>query len=427
MGENNDIDTMDGLFKEVYADDVEGLVPDSDLMAKIIQFVPMEQREGNLYHQPVILSREQGFTLNGGATAGTAFALNNAEAAQSKDAQIQGIEFVLVSALAYGAASRLLKTPAETRTRAFVQGSSYLVENMIETASFVREVELLYGQTGMGTVLTADGPGAATTQTYTLTNASWASGIWAGMENGFVDGYLTSGPTKRNAIADVKVTSVDTEAKSITLTGNATDLDDIVTGDDFYFRGGLVNDMAGLDLQLTNTGTIFNIDAALFSLWRPNQFDANGGPLSFTKIIQALNKPVSRGLKEAFCFLVSPPTWTDIMNDLSALRRYADKAGGSLEQGSDSLMFYSQSGHIEIKPHIYMKAGEAFGFAPGKAVRVGSDDITFRLPGGNDRFFENLPGNAGYGLRCYWNQAWIFRTPARGVKITGIVNSDPSA
>lgn len=427
MAVENDVLTMDGLFREVYANEVEGLVPDSDLLAKLIEFVPQEQREGNLYHQPVILTREQGYTLNGAsATVGTAFALNAAEAAQSQDAQVQGIEFVLQSAISYGAASRLLKTPEAGRVRAFVQGSQYLVENMIETASFVREVQLLYGQTGIGVVGVANGPATTTTQSYTITDAQWASGIWAGMENGFVDAYDTTLVTKRNA-ADVQVTLIDVDTKTVTLIGAAADLDAIVATDVFSLRGGIVNDMAGLDKQLTNSGTIFNINAANFSLWKPNSFSANAGPLSFTKLIQALNKPTSRGLKEPFCFIVSPATWTDVMNDLSALRRYTESAGGSLEQGSESLTFYSQSGHIEIKPHIYVKAGEAFGFPPGKAVRVGSDDITFRLPGGNDRFFENLQQNAGYGLRCYFNQAWIFRTPARGVKITGIVNSDPSA
>ena len=100
----NTIDTLNGLFKEVYADKIENLIPDGVKLYNMIPFNKESKALGNLYHQPVVLGLEHGVTYGG--PNGDAFALNSSIAGVMKDAQVQGYEMVLRSVLSVGAASK---------------------------------------------------------------------------------------------------------------------------------------------------------------------------------------------------------------------------------------------------------------------------------------------------------------------------------
>ena len=58
-------------------------------------------------------------------------------------------------------------------------------------------------------------------------------------------------------------------------------------------------------------------------------------------------------------------------------------------------------------------------------MRVGSTDITFKLPGQEyeDRFFRELTDRAGFELRAYTDQALFCEAPGKLVLIEDIVNS----
>jgi len=58
----NTVDTLNGLFKEVYADNIENLVPDGVKLYNMIPFNKESKALGNLYHQPVVLGLEHGIT-----------------------------------------------------------------------------------------------------------------------------------------------------------------------------------------------------------------------------------------------------------------------------------------------------------------------------------------------------------------------------
>lgn len=66
--------TLDGLFKEVYADSIKDLIPDGLKLLSKISFSKQDQSLGNLYHQPVILGMEHGVTF--ASSSDDAFALN---------------------------------------------------------------------------------------------------------------------------------------------------------------------------------------------------------------------------------------------------------------------------------------------------------------------------------------------------------------
>src|ERR1043165_5126185 len=101
MATANVVSTLSGLFKEVYADKLESLVPKAARIQKEAKFVSRDKQEGNQYHQPVRLTRAHGWTLS---TSGDAFALNQPEPARTQDAVLQGSSFVLRDAIFFTAA-----------------------------------------------------------------------------------------------------------------------------------------------------------------------------------------------------------------------------------------------------------------------------------------------------------------------------------
>lgn len=73
MATANTVDTLNGLFKEVYAKELENLIPDGVKLLNKINFAQRDQQPGNFYHQPVVLGLEHGVTYNNGD--GSAFNL----------------------------------------------------------------------------------------------------------------------------------------------------------------------------------------------------------------------------------------------------------------------------------------------------------------------------------------------------------------
>lgn len=413
-----DTSLLDYAFKDVYAPDLADLVPSTSRIQKDIKFVGNDQREGRAFVQPVRLTRPGGWVLD---VSGGAYALADPEPSQGDDARVTGSSFTLRDVMSYDAAAK-----AQKGKRAFINGTSHMVEGMADMASFILELQLLHGQRNLG-VLEAGGVDSGTTQSFVFTVGTFIAALWSGLENGFVEFYTAAGAALTPSSA--KVTSVDVDNRTVTFLGVEAELDlvraDLANSPEIFLRSTKSAGMVGLIQQVSNTGTMFGISGATYSLWKGNTY-ATAGTLTFQKIIRAVDKTVVRGSTGPMRFYVSPHSWSDCMNDLAALRRYADKAGGKLEQGADELQFHGQNGAISIVPHILMKPSEAFGIPTGgsKVKRLGASDITFTMPGtAEDTYFENLPSHAGIGTRVFWHQAIFMNCPAQGVLVSGIVNT----
>ena len=403
---------LDGYFKNVYADTLSDVVPDFAVLGKKIPF-RRQDKIGKDYLFPVQLTRSHGYTWNGGVGAGSAFTLNPAISLEMQEASVTGSEFVLREKISYGAVSR-----SGGREESFGPVVDTVVMEMVNSAAFQREMCLLYGGGNIGTV-------AAPTANpvFTITAASWAAGLWAQMEKAEIDCFDVAG-VKQNGVGPLVVDKVDPVTRSITLTGDAADLGNIAATDVFVPRGAQGNWFTGLDTILSNVGTLFGINAANYSLWQGNTYDAGGLPMSVGKLQSAMTRATVRGLMEDVTVLVNTWTWTDLLNDLQALRRYANDIRSEVETGSNSIKFYGMSGTMEIVPHPMVKASEAFIVPLDQVYRIGSTDLTFRLPdAGPDRFVRQLTDSAGFEIRAYFDQGIIVRAPAKTVKIANIANT----
>lgn len=400
---NNSVGTLNGLFKEVYAKELVNLIPDGVKLLNKIPFAKRDATLGNLYHQPVILGHEHGVTFAG--PTDDAFALNDAVAGSIKDAQVQGTHLILSSVLGIAAASRSMAGGE----KAFMQATKFLVGNMLRSVTKKLEIELLYGQVGYATLAV----NAVASNTIAIPDAQWAPGIWAGAENMPIEQRDSAGTLVKSCV----VQSVSFENRTITVDGVAGT---VAAGDVLWHKGAYGNEFAGIHKIITNTGTLFNINAATYALFKGNTFNASGA-LSFTKIQDAIAKAVEKGLDNDVLVIVNPAVWADLITNEAALRMYdSSYSSGQAQNGAKEIKFYGQAGMIEIIPSIYCKQGFAYVLSPDEMMRIGSTDVTFNRPGYEGEFFRELENSAGFGLRCYTDQALFCSAPAKNVLITGI-------
>lgn len=401
----NTLDTLNGLFKEVYGKELIDLIPDGVKLLQKIPFAKKEAQLGNMYHQPVVLGLEHGVTFAGAGD--DAFSLNDAVPGQLKDAQVRGTQLVLRSVMGYASASR----SSEGGAKAFKQATKFLVGNMLRSVTKKLEIEMLYGQMGYATLAV----NAVASNVITIPAAQWAPGIWAGAERMPIEQRDSSGTLVKSS----NIVSVDFENKTITTDGVAGT---ITAGDVIWHKGAYGNEFAGIHKIITNTGTLFNIDASAFTLFKGNTYSAGSAALSFAKIQDAVAKAVEKGLDNDVMVIVNPNSWSDLLTDQAALRMYDSSYSPALsETGSKELKFHGQNGVIEIVPSIYCKQGFAYVISTDEMMRIGSSDVTFKRPGKGDEFFRELENHAGYELRCYTDQALFCHAPGKNVLITNIV------
>lgn len=407
MSTANKLSTLNGLFKEAYADKLKDLIPDGVKLLNKVPFLAKDKQPGNLYHQPVILGHEHGVTF--ASSDDDAFNLNPPVAGVIKDAQIKGNPVVMRSLLGYTSASRA----AQGGSKAFMDATKFLVANMLRSMAKKLEIEMLYGQVGYGEVASVAG------NVITIATDEWAPGIWSGAEGMPIEVRDTTLATSRGTAT---VESVDMDARTITVDA----LPAGTTGTDVIFhKGAFGNEFPGIHKILSiSTGNLFNIDVAAYNLFKGNSYSASSAALSFTKLQSAAARAVEKGLEGKLLVLVNPRGWANLLSDQAALRQYdASYQSGQAVNGAESIKFYSQNGEMEIEPSIYVKEGYAYLLSLDEWSRVGSADMTFKRPGQGDEFFRDVENSAAYELRLYSDQAIFCSAPGRNTLITDIVNS----
>lgn len=284
---------------------------------------------------------------------------------------------------------------------------------MLRSLAKKLEIEMLYGQVGYATVASVSGT------TITITTSEWAPGIWAGAEGMPIEIRDSTGATSRGTAV---VQSVSMSTQTITLISIPSG---VVATDVIWHQGAYGNEFAGIHKILTvSSGTLFNINVGQFNLFQGNQYDAQSGALSFTKLNQAVARAVEKGLDSSVLALVNPRGWANMLNDQAALRRYdSSYKTERAEMGQKGILFHSQNGDIEIEPSIYVKQGYAYVLCLEEWMRVGSTEMTFKRPGQGEEFFRDLENSAAYELRLYSDQAAFCMAPGRNVIIINVVNA----
>ena len=425
MAQYNTTSTLDGFFKVVYGTGPVNAIPEIGILQSKIKF-KQTQRIGKSYDFPVILSSEAGVTyLAAGAGVST---LNDAIAAQLKNASIDANQIIVRGQMDYEAAAK-----ASSDKLSFKNATELLVENLMETGSRRLEMAFLYGQsaTGLGTA-DSSANATATTTNVTMLAAGWAPGIWAGSENAVVNFYKVSDDTLVSSGADsnFSVTTVAFATRVIKFTGTATGitaLDTALAAGDCYihWKGAKSVEPVGLDKIITNTGSLFGIDAAVYSLWSGSSYSFGSAAATVAKILNMVGMAVSKGgLMEEADVVLSPKTFMNLAGTMTDLRR---QNGGQKEVtgigGFENITLMGPNGKLNLVPHPMVKEGECFAAPMKRFKRIGSQEFSFETPGRQGEMFLHVPDKNAYELRLYGAQAIVCETPAKCVKGTAITNS----
>ena len=221
------------------------------------------------------------------------------------------------------------------------------------------------------------------------------------------------------------VVSYDFDAKTVTLDANIATA---VATDVVFYKGAKGNEFAGLHKIITNTGTLFNIDASAYNLWKGNvvevgtDFAGNEARISFAKIEEGIARSMEKGLAdEEVQVILNPKNWTDLLTEQVAKRQFdSSYSDAKLKNGARELEFVGQAGLIRVMSSIYCKEGYAYMICEKDFMRIGSSDITFERPGLGDKFLKLMEGFNGYEMRAYTDQALFTCCPGKTVLFTYI-------
>jgi len=412
-----------GDFKERYnTKGIQDAIPESRVILKNVEF-DKATLVGNAFHTPVILSDEAGFTY--AANNAGNYALNGPVSLNVPDAQVRPAQITLVSQIAYDALSQSLGSGA-----AFLSATKLITKRMIDSMSKRVELAALYGGVGLGkTALTGSSQTSSTIEVVAFTQQTWSDGIWAGTVNNQVQFYNGASLVSSGADSVFTISAVNPTLRTLTVTGSTTGIAALhalvvttPTTLDIYFNSAYGNEMTGIDKILTNVGTLFNISAATYDLWKSNVIDNANGKLTFLALQNAVATAVGRGLDTEVDVLVNPKVWANLVTSQSGARRFdSSYKKTQMENGAEKLTFYSQNGTMNITPSLYVKEGDCFILPFSTYQRIGSMDIEF-MPQvmGSDEFFQYVPGYNAYELRLWTNQQIFCTLPARSVKLYNI-------
>lgn len=401
--------SLDTMFKRNLADEVNELVPEFAILQKMMGPLEQAQKAGREFLWPVALTLEHGVTYGDG----TVFTLNDAVAAVYSEAKISTDPVVIRSRVSLSAANRMANDEL-TFINEMSLRSGKLKESLVKRA----EIETLYGKHGLGEVSANQGSGSGV---ITIDAYHWAPGIWSGLENAVCE-CRTSGGTLVNSNADLVVSSINFDDHKITFTGNATDLNAIADGYSIYFEGAYSNSFYGIHSILANTGTLFNISASTYKLWKAQTHDV-AGALTMSKVLNGAAKAHGvGGLMEPCKLIVSSATYENLNSDLAALRTFDSSYDGAEgESGFEGLKYRGQTGVIEVLSHPMCKEGFAYLIPDSVLKKIGQTDITFGF--GDGDYFEKLEGSAGYQILAQFEWVPFITQPAKCVIYTSIDNT----
>lgn len=414
---------LQNLLKRRYAPLVNVVAPDKS-MAKAVPF-RKEYKTGEDYRFPLRFGLEQGITRSATHTAAN---LNAAVDADRQVASLKGSEIAGTAQFSYGDMATLSATKGDS-DEAYDQAVGTKIMDLSDGLSQHLDMDLMYGcgSAGLANIGVVNAVAVAASGgvvTVNLTRASFIPGFWIEAKNAQLDFY-TAGGSLVNTTGAMTVTGVDISKCRVQVTGATADAAAIAGTNVIHFFGARAKSMVGLEAILTNTTSLFGIDASVTPQWRSVSYPV-GGALNFDKVMEGLAGLADNGLTDGVDFWCSPRQWTDLMTDEAALRRHlGDEGNGKVKTGYQELEFHGPCGVVTIKTYRYMKQGECLALPKKGVWRIGSTDITFALPGsrGNEFFYQELSTALGASIRGYTDQAVVVEEPFKSILYTGVAST----
>ena len=363
--------TLASRLKEIYPEGPSMIVPAAnELFGKRLK-MRKDMQLGEKARFDVQLSGEQGFSVGTGEVT-----LNGAVAQIAEKAEVTAYSVILQSNVSYDAISR-----AKTSKQAFAAFNSGKYIPAAE--SFRTRAEILcmgYGRQGVATV-SANNAGVLT-----ITAASWCSAMLLTLKGAVVEAWTAVAGSGSQHDGDLTVGAISIANKTVTVTGTNSS---VVQGDILFLKGCRSSAPYGLMDIAKNTGTLYNISAATYELWKANAFDVGTSALTLGKVSMASAMAADKGCAEALTCFVPNKAFQSMVNDQSALREYgASYDSGKAENGFESIVFWGASGKITILPYMFIKEGEFVMFPERYTYLIGSEEMTNQVGNSGDIYFD---------------------------------------
>ena len=412
MAEFTQVSSLTGFFYEIYDKIVDPIPTMAKLMAAV-GFKGGALEIGNKLHVNVVVSDEGGFSY--ASRDSGAFAVNPGISFQTQDAQVDAFQLLLQGSVDYESASR-----ASSSRKAFLELVGKKLQVMVASTKRRYESELWYGQSPQGLGLVESN----TTPTIVITYVEYAPMMWQGKVGQQLDIWATDTTTLRGTFT---IASTNLANRSITMTTATTG---VVATDIIMWHGAYNPNLstpltcAGAFKIASNTGTLFNINAANYDVWAGNTLDCGAKRLLFGLIMQGLSVLANRGLEGDVTLYCAPSTWATIVTDQAALRRYGAEQT-VMKNGAKAIEFFYMTGKVTIVGHGMIKQGKAILMETSKWKRIGAQDFSFKTPGleeGRDIFWHD-PTKAGFSYRYYGAQALFCEMPSHQLVFTNILDT----
>jgi hypothetical protein len=433
--------TLEGLYKVVYPSGIENAIPDQTILLGELPFTQI----GETFKQPVSLTLPGGATyggVNDTSTGGTAYDLGESLPSYSKKLNVEGYQFTLRETIGYGAAKA-----AKGGKECFKAVLGHVFDGMNLMANRRVEMDILDGQsyTGQGVVSSTSTSGSD--YTFVVSAATWAPGRWIASYTHRIEAvYPTGGTPGAIPYSTVRANSGTAAVKSVNFATRevnygTTALTSLAQYDIIFWSnlkasdgstrtgqwtGTAWNSCLGMIPAVGMTGTVWGQDNTSFELIRGCTQSAGSTDLSFDTCGDALAQLWVKGATGPAVMLCSGTTWNNLISPEIALRRHdSSYKPEKVTVGNDAIEFRHLTGKLTIKPHPFMKEGEALIYFPKLWERVGSSEITFEqdVGGPGKKIFLHTANKNGFELRCFSDQSPFTRRLGYSCYIDNIVNS----
>ena len=374
--------TLASRLKEIYPEGPTVLVPSSnELVGKRLKF-RKDIAHGEKVRFDVQLSGEQGFSMGSGEIT-----LNGSVAQVSEKAEVVGYSIVLQSNVSYDAISR-----AKTSKQAFVAFNNAKFIPAAESFRTRQEILAMHGRQGIAVVT------SVSSQVITITPASWCSAMLLTMKGAVVEAWTAVAGSGSQHDGDLTVGALSIANKTITVVGTCSS---VVQGDILFLKHQRSAGPIGLMDIAKNTGTLYNISAATYELWKANTYDVGTSALTLGKISLASALAADKGCAEKLTCMVPNKAFQAMVNDQAALRDYgANYNSAKAETGFESIVFHGATGLIEILPYMFCMEGTFVMFPERYSYLIGSEEMTNQIGQSGDIYFD-LESTSSKQLRYF--------------------------
>jgi len=247
-----------------------------------------------------------------------------------------------------------------------------------------------------------------------FTAASWRPGLFLAFGAGSVWSTFQAGGTARKAVdGDIKLVSVTSSTRTVRFQVVGTAAANFVATDTIHPFGARTgaaayNEMPGLLTQAGNTtGTVLGINAATSPNWAGNT-NATAAPLTYAVVEECLAELRDRGADGRLVVMVPNKGWSQLANELMAARGFDASYTASI-------------GKTGVRALGYVSAGELLILPEEEIISVGSQGLTFGLPGkSEEEWWERVPGTSFAELQMFTDQAIALAAPNHSYLRTGL-------